>query len=169
MNELDASRREESVVPGALVTFSIDGAAFGIPVERVHEVIRVDAITRVPHAPPRLRGLATFRGRLIPVIELAAVLGRPSVAITRESRIVTVAVAGRLLGLLVERATAVIGLSGGVSRAVGAMTEQAGVGGAAGDAPAAAHDLPPELVTWQGTWYGRPLRVLDVDRIAEAS
>ena len=131
----------------AVVSFWIDGAAYGVPVERVHEVIRVETITRVPHAPPHLRGLATFRGRLIPVIDLAHVLGRPAPAITRESRIVTVAVAGRLLGLLVERAAAVTT----VAASFGEPHSAAG----------------PLIATT--TWQGCPLGILDVDHVAETS
>jgi chemotaxis signal transduction protein len=43
----------------------------------VREVLRVGDITRVPEAPPHIRGVTSVRGRILPVVELRTRLGLP--------------------------------------------------------------------------------------------
>src|SRR5579863_3951477 len=45
-------------------TFTVAGLLFGIEVEKVQEVIRYQEMTRVPLAPPLVRGLINLRRRL---------------------------------------------------------------------------------------------------------
>ena len=51
-------------------TFFLDGLLFGIPVEKVQEVIRYQEMTRVPLAPPVVRGLINLRGQIVLAIDL---------------------------------------------------------------------------------------------------
>ena len=85
-----------------LVTFALAGEEFGIPVTQVREVIRVGEITRVPQAPPHVRGVTNLRGRILPVVDLRSRLALEPAAPTPRSRIVVVEVADRVLGLLVD-------------------------------------------------------------------
>lgn len=85
-----------------LVTFALDREEYGIPVARVREVIRVGEITRVPQAPPNVRGVTNLRGRILPVVELRSRLGLAPAELTPRSRIVVVEVSDRVLGLLVD-------------------------------------------------------------------
>ena len=85
-----------------LVTFALDREEFGIPVTQVREVIRVSDITRVPQAPPHVRGVANLRGRILAVVELRSWLGLPPAELTSRSRVVVVEVRERVLGLLVD-------------------------------------------------------------------
>jgi purine-binding chemotaxis protein CheW len=85
-----------------LVTFALDGEEFGIPVVRVREVIRVSEITRVPQAPPHVRGVTNLRGRILPVVDLRSRFGLPPAEVTSRSRIVVVEVGDRVVGLLVD-------------------------------------------------------------------
>ncbi len=51
-------------------TFRLDDHLFGIEIAEVHEVIRSQEITRVPLAPPSVRGVINLRGRIIPAVDL---------------------------------------------------------------------------------------------------
>ncbi|MEA5623593.1 chemotaxis protein CheW [Nostoc sp. UHCC 0251] len=53
-----------------ICTFFLQGVYFGIDVQHVQEVIRPQAITRVPLAPPDICGLINLRGQIITVIDL---------------------------------------------------------------------------------------------------
>lgn len=53
------------------------GRAIGLDASEVSEVARTPALTPVPLAPPALRGLASLRGKVAPVVSLAALLGEP--------------------------------------------------------------------------------------------
>lgn len=102
---MDASPAETAPAPGPelhLLTFVLGREEFGIPVTQVREVIRVADITRVPHAPAHVRGVANLRGRILAVVELRSRLGLPPADLTPRSRVVVVEVRGCVLGLLVD-------------------------------------------------------------------
>lgn len=58
-------------------TFYLDGLLFGIEVEKVQEVIRHQAMTRVPLAPKLIAGLINLRGQIVTAIDLRLRLGLP--------------------------------------------------------------------------------------------
>lgn len=100
---------EKVAAPLHLVTFSLDREEFGVPIVRVREVLRVGDITRVPEAPPHIRGVTSVRGRILPVVEIRtrlglAGLGEPGA----RARIVVVEAHGRVLGLLVDTVNQVV-------------------------------------------------------------
>jgi purine-binding chemotaxis protein CheW len=51
-------------------TFTVDGHYFGVDVLKVQEVIRYQEMTRVPLAPPEVRGLINLRGQIVTSIDL---------------------------------------------------------------------------------------------------
>lgn len=53
-----------------LCTFWVDGLYFGVEVERVQEVLRYQEMTRVPLAPPVVRGLINLRGQIVTAIDM---------------------------------------------------------------------------------------------------
>ena len=51
-------------------TFYLDNHTFGVKVEQVQEVFRYQEMTKVPLAPPEVRGLINLRGQIITAIDL---------------------------------------------------------------------------------------------------
>jgi purine-binding chemotaxis protein CheW len=51
-------------------TFYVDGHYFGLDVLQVQEIIRYQEMTRVPLAPPVVRGLINLRGQIVTAIDL---------------------------------------------------------------------------------------------------
>lgn len=51
-------------------TFSVEGLHLAVAVSRVQEVIRHQELTRVPTAPPVVRGLINLRGQIVAAIDL---------------------------------------------------------------------------------------------------
>lgn len=51
-------------------TFYVDRLFFGVEVEKVQEVLRHQEMTRVPLAPPVVRGLINLRGQIVTAIDL---------------------------------------------------------------------------------------------------
>ena len=51
-------------------TFYLDGHYFGLDVLQVQEIIRYQEMTRVPLAPPVVRGLINLRGQIVTAIDL---------------------------------------------------------------------------------------------------
>ena len=56
-------------------TFLVDRLLFGVAVEEVQEVIRYQEMTRVPLAPPVVKGLINLRGQIVTAIDLRRRLG----------------------------------------------------------------------------------------------
>jgi purine-binding chemotaxis protein CheW len=51
-------------------TFFVDRLFFGVEVLKVQEVIRYQEMTRVPLAPPEIRGLINLRGQIVTALDL---------------------------------------------------------------------------------------------------
>src|SRR5688500_7958873 len=58
-------------------TFYADGYYFGVDVLKVQEIIRYQEMTRVPLAPPVVRGLINLRGQIVTAIDLRRRLEMP--------------------------------------------------------------------------------------------
>jgi purine-binding chemotaxis protein CheW len=58
-------------------TFFLDGLRFGVDVEKVQEVVPFQEMTRVPLAPPTVRGLLNLRGQIVTGIDLRRRLDLP--------------------------------------------------------------------------------------------
>ena len=58
-------------------TFFLDGLRFGVDVQQVQEVVPYLEMTRVPLAPPTVRGLLNLRGQIVTGIDLRRRLALP--------------------------------------------------------------------------------------------
>ena len=70
------------------LTFRLERELLALEVARVHEVLDLCPITRVPRTPDYMRGVINLRGSVIPVIDLHLKFGLASAETTIESRIV---------------------------------------------------------------------------------
>ena len=84
------------------LTFYLQREEFGVPILRSREILRVGEITRIPEAPPHVRGVLNLRGRVVPVVEFRTRLGLPIVPLTPRARVIVVEAHDRLFGLLVD-------------------------------------------------------------------
>lgn len=84
------------------VTCRVDREIFALPVRQVQEILRVTALTRVPHAPFPVRGVTNLRGYVLPVVDLRLRLGLATAEPGPGARIMVVQSRGRLIGLLVD-------------------------------------------------------------------
>ncbi len=132
-----------------LVTFFLQNEEYGVPVLRSREIVRVGEITRIPEAPPHIRGVFNLRGRILPVVDLRTRLGLAAAGVTARSRLILVEAHGRVLALLCD--------------AVSRMTR----------VPASAVRPPPtealsaqvDYVTGVAQVQGRLVILLDLDRV----
>lgn len=70
------------------ITFKLGDELFAIDVARVREVLDLTEITRVPTAPPYMRGVVNVRGSAVPVVDLRHKFGLPVTPDTVSTRIV---------------------------------------------------------------------------------
>jgi len=131
------------------VTFLLAGVSFGLPVTHVQEILRVESITRVPHAPASIRGVTNMRGRVLPVVDLRVRLALPEAPTDTDSRLVVASSRGRSLALLVDTVTQVLRID-----------------------TAEIQPPPPDVMTEDSDYIvgvhqvgDRPVVLLDVDRV----
>lgn len=91
-----------------LVSFHIGGEEFGLDILRVQEIIRIQALTRVPNSPEFVDGVINLRGKVIPVIALRKRFGLEELAHDKQTRIVVIEVKGTVLGFIVDSVSEVL-------------------------------------------------------------
>ena len=91
-----------------MVVLDVGDESYGIPVQRVREIIRVPPITRVPNGPAFLEGVINLRGQVIPVMDLRKHLGIPFGAETKSSRVIVSELGRHTVGLMVDGVSQVV-------------------------------------------------------------
>ena len=79
---------------GKYMTFKLGQEAYGTRILKVRELIALMEITRVPSAPPFLRGVINLRGKVIPVVDLRLKFGMSATEASDQTVIVVVQVRG---------------------------------------------------------------------------
>jgi purine-binding chemotaxis protein CheW len=72
------------------ITFKLGDELFAIDVAHVREVLDLTEITRVPTAPPYMRGVVNVRGSAVPVVDLRHKFGLPPAPDSVNTRIVVI-------------------------------------------------------------------------------
>lgn len=75
---------------GKYLTFMLGNEEFGLEILKVHQIIQMQAITRVPKTPSFVRGVINLRGKVIPVIDLRIKFGMESQDNTEKTCIIVV-------------------------------------------------------------------------------
>jgi purine-binding chemotaxis protein CheW len=135
-----------------LVSFHVGGEEFCLDILRVQEIIRIQALTRVPNSPDFVEGVINLRGKVIPVIALRKRFGLEELAHDKQTRIVVSETKGAVLGFIVDSVSEVLRI------------------------PADTVEPPPRLgkaereyVSGVGKLDNRLLILLDVDRMLSDS
>ena len=95
------------------VAFRVGSADYALPASYVLHLESFEKATHVPGAPAYVAGLVHVRGRVVPVVDLRARFGLPTVERAIEHRIVVVQVGARVAGLLVDSAREVLNIDDG--------------------------------------------------------
>lgn len=88
---------------GQYLVFCLADEEYGVGISDVREIVPVPPVTRVPRAPPAVRGVVNLRGKILPVIDLRDLLGMPPRDDDPQTCIVVVGVRGMLVGVSVDR------------------------------------------------------------------
>jgi purine-binding chemotaxis protein CheW len=91
-----------------LACFDVAGHRYALEVSHFCEVVRRSRITPLPNSPALIDGVIELREKVIPVVDLARVLGHPVAEVTTASRVAVVALDEMVFGLCVDRATDVV-------------------------------------------------------------
>jgi len=109
-----------------LVGFLLGEVMYAVRIEVVREIVNPLEVVDLPRAPPTVKGVADYRGEVVPVIDLRERFGLAAVAPSRRTKWIVLDVAarrgrddklvGRHAALVVDSVTDVFGLAGGELR-----------------------------------------------------
>jgi chemotaxis signal transduction protein len=100
VGELDDAAAD-AVSTDAIVVH-LGAGRFAVDLASVAEVGRAPAVTRVPGLPVWLAGVANWRGRILPVLDLRPLLGAESVTLDNQGRLIVLTDGGIAVGMLVD-------------------------------------------------------------------
>ncbi|MGK2284905.1 chemotaxis protein CheW [Pedomonas sp. V897] len=92
------------------VTIRLAGQLLGIPVLVVHDVLKLQNVTRVPLAPPWVAGVLNLRGRIVTAIDLRERLGMPARMPGEKAMSVVVDFKGESYSLIIDSVGEVLSL-----------------------------------------------------------
>jgi len=91
-----------------VIVFKLGKEEYGVEVEKVETIERIQHLTRVPKTPPFIKGVMNLRGVVVPVLDLRGRFGLEETEHTDSSRIIIVNVAELKVGMIVDSADDVI-------------------------------------------------------------
>jgi purine-binding chemotaxis protein CheW len=134
---------------GKFLTFFLADEEYGLEILKVHEIIGMLPVTRVPRTPAFIRGVINLRGKIIPVVDLRQRFGMPAAEQTNETCIIVVQARGAQMGIVVDRVSEVLDV-------------------AAQDiepAPQFGGDVRTDYILGIGKAQGRVELLLDIDKV----
>jgi chemotaxis signal transduction protein len=100
VDELDGTETPATATDAIVV--HLGSGRFAVDLASVAEVGRAPAVTRVPGLPVWLAGVANWRGRILPVLDLRPLLGAEATALDSQGRLIVLTHGGVAAGLLVD-------------------------------------------------------------------
>lgn len=93
-----------------LIVFELGNSLYGIPIEKVSEINRLENITVLPKAPKYVEGVINLRGNVVPVIDLRKRFGMKQIERTKKNKIIIVIIEKRLFGIIVDAVHEVVSI-----------------------------------------------------------
>ncbi len=134
---------------GKYLTFFLAGEEYGLEILKVHEIIGMMPVTRVPSRPEYVRGVINLRGRVIPIVDLRRKFDMPCADEARETCIIVVQLQGSQVGVLVDTVSEVVDIAESEIE----------------DPPTFGSDLDEEYLQGLAKTNGRVRLLLDIDQV----
>lgn len=93
-----------------LITFQIGEQYLGVDIMAIREIRAWTPTTLLPHVPEHVRGVVNLRGTVLPVIDLASLLGWGLTEPTARHVIIVVRIGGQLQGLIVDSVNDIVSI-----------------------------------------------------------
>jgi purine-binding chemotaxis protein CheW len=141
--------REKGQRAGKFLTFFLASEEYGLEILKVHEIIGMMPITRVPRTPDFIRGVINLRGKVIPVVDLRLKFGMESKEQTEETCTIVVQAQGVEMGIIVDKVSEVSDIPEA----------------AIDDAPYFGAEVRTDYLLGIGKSEGRVKLLLDIDKV----
>ena len=104
---VDAERNKAGAQVSEFLTFTLGEEEFGVDILKVQEIRGYDTVTRIPDTPDYIKGVINLRGTIVPVVDMRLKFKLAKA----EYDSFTVNVAQRVVGIVVDSVSDVIGLT----------------------------------------------------------
>jgi purine-binding chemotaxis protein CheW len=101
----------ENFMEQQLVIFELAKEFYGINIAVVESIIKMQAITQLPHTPSYMKGVINLRGSVLPVIDLRTRFALEAREDTRQTRIIIVTMGSVKVGVVVDGVSEVLRVS----------------------------------------------------------
>ena len=91
-----------------LVVFELGDENFGVDISSVESIIKMQELTKVPHAPGFVEGVTNLRGVVLPVLDLRKRFSMPGIEESKDTRIVVSNIDGIKVGMIVDSVSEVL-------------------------------------------------------------
>jgi purine-binding chemotaxis protein CheW len=98
----DQAPGDEVAAATDAIVARLGGGRFAVALSSVAEVGRAPSITRVPGLPGWLAGVANWRGRILPVLDIRTLLGAEQEQLDGQARLLVLAEGSIVVGMLVD-------------------------------------------------------------------
>ncbi len=96
---------------GEYLTFRLGAEEYGIDILKVQEIRSYEAPTRIPNAPPFIKGVVNLRGVIVPIIDLRMSMGCAAAEFDAFTVVIVLTVGGRVVGAVADSVSDVLALS----------------------------------------------------------
>jgi purine-binding chemotaxis protein CheW len=91
-----------------ILTFLLNGQAYGLELIKVQEIRGFTQITPIPNLPAYIKGVMNLRGAVLPVVDMRLKFGMPAIEYTKFTVIIIVHSGGKSVGLVVDAVSDVL-------------------------------------------------------------
>lgn len=85
------------------IEMMVGSESYAVKIEDIHEIIKMQPITDLPHAKYYIKGVINLRGKVVPVVSLRNLFGLPDEAYSKATRIVVVKHQEESVGIIVDQ------------------------------------------------------------------
>jgi purine-binding chemotaxis protein CheW len=91
-----------------LLAFKQADEEYAVDILIIKEIIRSVEVTRVPRRPAFIKGIISLRGKVIPIFDLRIRLGLKESEVSRDTRILVIAMEKGMIGVITDGVTEVV-------------------------------------------------------------
>ena len=135
--------------PQEFLTFTLGEEEYGVDILKVQEIRGYDTVTRIPDTPDFVKGVINLRGTIVPVIDMRLKFKLANVTYDNFTVMIILNVARRIVGMVVDGVSDVIGLSAEQIR----------------PAPELGRGVDTEFLTGIGALEKRMLILVDIEKL----
>lgn len=105
------------ILGGKFLTFALGSEEYGIPIQKVKEIIGIMDITSIPRTPKFIKGVINLRGKIIPIMDLRLKFGLQEKEYTQRTCIIVVEISTgetkKQMGIVVDTVSEVVNIQRG--------------------------------------------------------